>query len=275
VESTAAAAAGQCTRCRAPLASALAICPQCGEVRAAPRPDGPRRLRLLLGLTAALALVMAVQLWRRPSSVCRGGDHVTVEWRADPGTPRLASRHPSQIDPAVTPYVRLAVLRQLGNAAFGDKSDHEYGHIHQAQLDVGIEAGGNAFFNAPARRLGFDQVEVTTTIALAHPGPIARALRDRLFPSGQVMMIVRVIPGSAADRGGLKVNDVMVTINGQPVPAGDDEAFKALTGSIPADGTMRLEVLRAGALQTLTLVRPGDKLFGYTWVVAPVVEDAP
>jgi hypothetical protein len=237
---------------------------------------GRRNLLVLFGLTGILALALGVQLWQKPRAVCTGGERVTVEWRAtDPATPRLPSPHPTQIDPAVTPYIKLAVLRHEGNAIYGDKSDREYGHIHQAQLDAGMEAGGNAFFNAPAERVGTDHVVVTTSIALAHPGPLSRAARDRYFSSGKVLMITRVVRGGEAERAGLKVNDLLVAINGQPVPAGDDRAFKALTGSVPANGTMRIELLRAGTMQTLTMVRPGNKLFGYNWVVGPVLEVTP
>jgi hypothetical protein len=279
VESTARKGAGGCARCRSPLAPSLAICPQCGEVVSAALPPaarggGRRTLLLLLALAGTLGLAVWARL-TPPAAACRGGERVVVDWRAtDPATPRFRSSSLNQIDPAVTPHVRLAVLRHFGNAIYGDKCDHDFGHNHQAAVDAGHAAGGNAYFHAPARRVGDDQVEVTTTIALAHPGPLPRALRDRYFPGGKVVMINHLLTGGVAERAGLRVNDLLVAIDGHPVPTDDDEAFGALT-HVPPDGTLRFDVLRAGEVRAVTMVRHGKDLFGYWRLVAPILDVTP
>jgi hypothetical protein len=265
-----------CPRCRTALSPGVAVCPRCGQlaaaVPAAVRHGDRRRLLLLIGLGAVLAV--AVRLWLSPGPSgdgCRGGERVSVEWQASEGTPRVESRYLTQIDPQLTPHVRRAVLRHSGNAVYADKCAHEYGHNHQAAVDEGHKAGGNAFFHAPAKALGAGEFEVSTTVVVAHPGPVARAQRDRYFPRDLTLQVVRVLPGGAADRGGLAVNDLIVAVDGQPAPP-DADSLTRLGRGVKAGGQLSFEVLRGGVPQIVTMTREGDKIFGYWAIETPILE---
>jgi hypothetical protein len=279
---TTASAEGRiCTRCRASVEGGVAVCARCGHpVQQAPSSGSStvvkRRLLMLLGL--AVVLAFALRTWTKPGRAgdkCRGGEHVTVEWsETSPAVARMDLPRLEQIDPLVTPYVRRAVLRHRGNATYADKCVHEYGHNHQPAVDEAHRAGGNAFFHAPPRSLGDDQFEVTTTVVVAHPGPVPRAIRDRHFPGGRAVQVIWVGPGSPAERAGLARNDLIVAVDGRPTPA-DAPAIMDLAAAVPAGGQLTFEVIRAGAAQTVRMTRDGDKIFGFRTVESPILETTP
>jgi WD40 repeat protein len=70
-----------------------------------------------------------------------------------------------------------------------------------------------------------------------------RAKRLRLAMA-QGVLIDRVHKGLSAHAGGLKVNDVVLTVNGTPVV--DRKSFSDALDRVPAGGSARLGVLRAG-----------------------------
>lgn len=268
-----------CARCHAAVDAALPVCPYCGHL--APQTIPPpvrgaarRRLLVLLGVVAALAV--ALRLGMRPGTraeACQGGDRVTVVWRtSEAQPPRIDVRYDAQIDPARTPHVRLEVVRQTGNAVFGRNSDHEPGHMHAGLATEMARAGANAFYNDPARAAGDDRVEVTTTIAVAHPGPVPRAVRDRWFPTGRALQVFRLLPGGPAERAGVAINDLLLTVNGRPLPL-DVDGFASSVAS--AGDVVALDVIRGGERVTVTMSRQGGEKFGFWALLAPILEVTP
>jgi serine protease DegQ len=71
-------------------------------------------------------------------------------------------------------------------------------------------------------------------------------------------VVTRVIPGSAADRAGLQVGDVLTAINGTPLENADQ--LNNAEGLLPADSTVTLSVLRNGTTRQVTAQLAPEKL---------------
>lgn len=81
-------------------------------------------------------------------------------------------------------------------------------------------------------------------------------LRHQLgLGEGVGLVVARVMPGSPADRAGLKVHDVVVAIDGAPV--GDLAALMKAVESAGAEG-LKLEIIRVGKKQSVVVV-PGPR----------------
>jgi hypothetical protein len=235
--------------------------------------------RARLMLLGAL-LVVAVALWRfgpfgrNPEADCQGGSTAEVIWKtADASAPRIQLPNVNQIDPRVTPFIELAKLRSTGTRRYGQNNDRQLRHLHQGVVDGLHASGANAYFHEPSKPVGQDLAETITSAVLAHPGPIKRALRDRYFGSGRAAMIFQLQPGSAADKAGLRVNDLVVSFAGQPIEGQlPTEALLRMSAGVPADGQAELVVVRDNQLQTLRLRREGSDKFWYWAQTAPIVE---
>ncbi len=71
------------------------------------------------------------------------------------------------------------------------------------------------------------------------------------LPNESGVEITRVEPDSPADKGGLKVGDVIMQYNGQRVEG--MEQFSRLVRETPVGREVKLEIIRAGAPQTVTV----------------------
>jgi hypothetical protein len=262
-----------CAGCGMENAAGVARCVFCGKGTVAGA--APPQSRTKLAVLAALVLV-ALILWRFPpfrgggERDCQGGASVEVVWKtADAKAPRMELPYVNQIDPRVTPFIELAQLRSTGTRRYGENNDRQLRHLHQGVVDGLHAAGANAYFHAPSRPVGQELVETVTSAVLAHPGPIKRALRDRYFPTGRAAMIFQLQPGGGAEGGGLRVNDLVVSVEG-----------RAIDGELPSETLLRaatalpraeVQVLRDNQLLTLHLERQG-KLFGYWSQTVPILE---
>jgi hypothetical protein len=70
------------------------------------------------------------------------------------------------------------------------------------------------------------------------------------LPRDQGVVIDEVTPGSAAEKAGLKAHDVLLEINGKPVPSHPEELIKML-GEIKANTPVDAVVLRKGKRETI------------------------
>jgi serine protease DegQ len=83
------------------------------------------------------------------------------------------------------------------------------------------------------------------------------ATRDlKLGSSRNVPVVLKVEPGSAAERAGLKSGDVVAEIDGAPVQ--DAEDFGNRIGLMWNGDTAALSVLRSGKAITIEIMMPGD-----------------
>jgi hypothetical protein len=260
-------------------APGVARCVFCGKSSTITVPLPPQSRGKIVVLV--VLLLVAAGLWQFPPFArarserdCQGGTSVEAVWQTeDPKAPRIQLPNVNQIDPLVTPHVELARLRSTGTRHYGDNNDHEPRHLHQGVVDALHLAGANAYFHAPSRPVGTDLSETVTTAALAHPGPIKRALRDRYLASGRGAMITQLLPGSPAQRNGLQVNDVVVGFNGQSVEGHlPSEVLYRLSVAVPPGGRATLQVIRANQVLTLNLERQGAEKFGYFSQTVPILE---
>ena len=77
---------------------------------------------------------------------------------------------------------------------------------------------------------------------------IARILK---LKSNNGAVVTRVLPGSAAERAGLAVGDVVTTLNGQTLQNADE--LNNAVGLLPANSTVTLNTLRDGAPRKVTV----------------------
>ena len=102
-------------------------------------------------------------------------------------------------------------------------------------------------------------------------GPADDVLRAQLrLPEGTGLVITEVMEGGPAKSAGVEAHDILLSVNGQPVPTGE-----ALTGIVRghAEGTgpMTLSLLRAGQRlekQVAPQERPGRETHYIAWVGA-------
>jgi hypothetical protein len=227
-------------------------------------------------------LVVAVALWRfapfnrnpQAEADCQGGTSAEVVWKtADASAPRIQLPNVNQIDPRLTPYVELAKLRSTGTRRYGQNNDRQPRHLHQGVVDELHAAGANAYFHEPSKPVGQDLSETITAAVLAHPGPVKRALRDRYFTSGRAAMIFQLEAGSAAEKAGMRVNDLVVSLAGQPIDGPlPTETLIQMSSGVPPDGEVEVQVVRDNQVQTLKLRRQGADKFWYWPQTVPIVE---
>lgn len=70
------------------------------------------------------------------------------------------------------------------------------------------------------------------------------------LPKDSGVVVVNVVDGSAADKAGLKPNDILLELDGQEVPT-DPTAFTALVGKVKGGEKVDLVVLRKGKRQEI------------------------
>jgi hypothetical protein len=76
-------------------------------------------------------------------------------------------------------------------------------------------------------------------------------LCDQLdLPPAQGLVVEFVLPGSAAERGGLRAHDILLALDGQPVPA-DVSRFAGLLAGLPGGRPLTALVVRRGRRQNL------------------------
>jgi serine protease Do len=82
--------------------------------------------------------------------------------------------------------------------------------------------------------------------------PVGDTLAKQLgFDKVEGVIIAEVKSGSLADRSGLRKDDIVIKINGKPIP---DTAFFQKEALASAEG-FQLEILRRGKLETIKIER--------------------
>jgi hypothetical protein len=109
--------------------------------------------------------------------------------------------------------------------------------------DFGRDFGGG-FGGGFGRRPGSPRFGVAVS-------PVTEALAEQLdLPTGRGVVVVQVIPGSAAEKAGVKKNDVVLTFAGQEI-GGDVTKFAGAVEKAKAGEKVEVVVLRKGKKQTL------------------------
>jgi hypothetical protein len=119
----------------------------------------------------------------------------------------------------------------------------------QKTLEIHNQLGGavpNAGLNPLAPpgpdRAGYVQQRLGTTLE-----PASEGLAEQLdLPRGQGQLITQIVPESGAARAGLKTSDILLELNGKPVPRSLADFAGALEG-IKSETPLLAVVLRKGA----------------------------
>jgi serine protease Do len=120
----------------------------------------------------------------------------------------------------------------------------------------GFQGVGLAVASNMARSV-MQQLQTSGTVKRGYLGiemarEVSPDVANRLgMKDGKGVVVVRVIPNSPAAKAGLKVDDVITAINGQPV--GENRALTRTVGTLSIGRSVDVDVLRDGNPQKLTL----------------------
>jgi membrane-associated protease RseP (regulator of RpoE activity) len=135
---------------------------------------------------------------------------------------------------------------------------------------LGNPGGVTAWPGVPANRALMDLVgrrgETRLGVGVSKPGPTLAEQLD--LPKGQGLTLDEVRPASAAAKAGLKPHDILLELDGKPVPNDPAEFVKQLA-AIPSNKSIQAVVLRRGKRETIkglklaeeTAIAPG---FGFS-----------
>ncbi len=184
-------------------------------------------------------------------------------------------------------------------SALGRSGIHAENYENFIQTDAAINRGnsGGALVNLRGELIGINTAILAPEggnigIGFAIPSNMVKNLTAQMMESGQVkrgelgiigtelnaelakaikvdaqrgVFVSQVLPGSSADKGGIKAGDVITTMNGKPVAS--FAAFRAEVATLPVGSEISLDLLRDGTSRSvrITLVQsvplyiePGD-----------------
>jgi Do/DeqQ family serine protease len=175
--------------------------------------------------------------------------------------------------------VTSGIVSALGRSGLGGSSYQNF-----IQTDASINPGnsGGALVNLRGELVGINTMILSPSggnvgIGFAIPTSLASEVMQQLITHGKVdrgslgaqtqaitpniarmlglkgnegAVVTRVLPGSAADRAGLEVGDVVTALNGQTLQNADQ--LNNALGLLPANSTVTLTVLRNGSSRKVT-----------------------
>ncbi|HST90802.1 MAG TPA: Do family serine endopeptidase, partial [Brevundimonas sp.] len=214
---------------------------------------------------------------------------VSFEDRAQPrvGDWVIAVGNPFGLGGTATAGIVSALSRQ-------NLDDETAQYVDFLQIDAAINRGnsGGPTFDIYGRVIGvnsaiYSQTGGSVGIGFAIPANIAKSITDQLMERGRVergyvgltlwtpspdawealgqprdfkgAIVQSVNPGGPAEQGGVRVDDIIVEVNGQAV-ASSTEASRRVGEARPGEA-IRLEIIRGGRRQTLNVratVRPPE-----------------
>lgn len=151
---------------------------------------------------------------------------------------------------------REATVDQIQKAVM-EVLDKHHGAIIKQQIQAKIAGKG---VELPQEKL---QIQRLAKVMQAHRSGIApkqlgiqgsapsKVVVDQLdLPKGQGLIIDEVLPNSAAEKAGLKVNDILLEVNGKSAPSDLRELAKMLENT-KEDATISVVILRKGKKETI------------------------
>lgn len=175
--------------------------------------------------------------------------------------------------------VTSGIVSALGRSGLGGSSFQNF-----IQTDASINPGnsGGALVNLRGQLVGINTMILSPSggnigIGFAIPTNLASEVMQQLIAHGKVSrgslgaqtqditpniarllglksnegaVVTRVLPGSAADRAGLQVGDVITAVNGEPLRNSDQ--LNNQEGLLPANSTIALSVLRKGSTREIS-----------------------
>jgi serine protease Do len=167
-----------------------------------------------------------------------------------------------------------------------DLQDRSSAYVDYLQIDAAINRGnsGGPTFDIYGRVIGVNSAIFSPTggsvgIGFAIPASTAKSVTDQLIKGGSVergyigvsignldadyraslglpadskgALVQSVTPDGPADKAGIRSEDVIVSVNGQPIETSN--ALTRIVGSVPAGDPLRVELYRDGRRQTVTV----------------------
>lgn len=205
--------------------------------------------------------------------------------------------------------VTMGIVSAKGRSDLGILKEVN-GYENYIQTDAAINQGnsGGALIDGKGRLIGINSAIVSPShfnigIGFAIPVNLAASVLTSLIEYGHVnrgylgidgqtvtpdiadqfnlprdtrgVIVVDVTPGGPADRAGVKVDDVIQSVNGQPVATKDD--LRVMVSEFTLGTRLQLKVLRGGSPLALGVTlgkadqNPSELLSGVT--VAPLTDD--
>jgi membrane-associated protease RseP (regulator of RpoE activity) len=169
-----------------------------------------------------------------------------VEKKPEPKKEEPKKDEPKKDEPKKEPGLEpgIPVLPTLPPGADPEmiKKMTEMNRKMMEQMQQRMRAGGLAF--SP---FGFGQ---EGRLGVRVDKPSAALVEQMDLPKGQGVVVEQVTPDSAAAKAGLKANDILLEVDGKPVPSEIPEFQKQLE-AIKADTPVDVVVLRKGKRETL------------------------
>jgi PDZ domain len=173
------------------------------------------------------------------------------------------------------PAVRLATIRMWGSLASHDqmiRNKQDYFPIRRALYQMGANCSviEGVDDRVPGIEPGYG--EVIEAAYLLHAGKVPASYvrgKDREF-----CMVLDVLPGSAAEEGGLHAGDLLLDVDGKGVlgsTPGNCEVFVQAALTVPAGSMVTFLVLRNGLPLDLKLKRREGR-YGYHHQRVPVLD---
>jgi beta-lactamase regulating signal transducer with metallopeptidase domain len=140
------------------------------------------------------------------------------------------------------------LLEELEKLRADQKEVQRAEALARKQAQEALEALGREVKQKASPQTGRPRLGVTLEA-------VAPALADQLnLPRDNGLLVTEVMPGTPAAKIGLKVNDILLKIDGAAVP-GDPEGFVKLIASLRSDAALDVVVLRKGQKLKLGPVR--------------------
>ena len=207
----------------------------------------------------------------------RNFPYVTFETQAKPrvGDWVIAVGNPFQLGNTATAGIVSAYGREIGDQ-----------FVNYLQIDAPINRGnsGGPTFDIQGRVIGVNTAIYSTTggsqgIGFAIPADVAADITRQLISGGRITrgylgvgieaidreraealglpqargaLVGEVRPGGPADRAGIELGDIVLSVNGRPVDDANDLTRRV--ASTRAGESIRLEVLRNGQRRTINVV---------------------
>jgi serine protease Do len=181
--------------------------------------------------------------------------------------------------------VTMGIVSALGRSGFDFNGDNQP-HIQDfIQTDAAINPGnsGGALVDTEGRLIGINTAIISPSggnngIGFAVPVNMARTVLERLISGGKVTrgylgvkpedlteglaqqfglpdqngaLVADLLPGSPADKAGLKSGDVIVTVNDKPITGADN--LKLVISQLEPGSSAKVGIIRDGASQTVTV----------------------
>ncbi len=140
--------------------------------------------------------------------------------------------------------------------------------ISRISFDQGSQGIGFAISSSLARRV-VDQLIKSGKVIRGYLGVAPQSIspdqaRRLNLPEGKGAMIGFVLPGSPAEKAGLKPDDVITAIDGKPVA--DSSSLRNLTFTLEPGAEVPVKVFRGGREQTIPVAiaeMPGDRIVAF------------